>query len=50
MEEKAYKTMGTVGAGSIALGIVMIVAGVVAGVLTVIGGARLLKNKKELTF
>lgn len=50
MEEKAYKAMGTVGAGSIVLGVVMVVTGIAAGILTIIGGARLLKNKKELTF
>lgn len=50
MVEKAYKTMRTVGAGSIALGIIMIVAGVVSGVLTIVGGVRLLKNKQDLTF
>ena len=50
MVEKAYKTMRSVGAGNIALGIIMIVAGVTAGVLTIIGGARLLNKKQELTF
>lgn len=50
MVEKAYKTMKTVGAGNVALGIIMIVTGVAAGVLTIIGGVRLLKNKQDLTF
>ncbi len=48
--EKAYKTMRSAGAGSIALGIVMVVAGVVTGILAIINGARLLKNKNGLIF
>ena len=49
MVEKAYRSMKTVGAGNIALGIIMAVVGVTAGILTIIGGARLLRNKQELT-
>ena len=48
--DKAYKTMSTAGAGSIVLGIIMIVTGVAAGIITIINGARLLKNKNEITF
>lgn len=48
--EKTYRTMKIVGAGNIALGIIMAVVGVTAGVITIIGGARLLKGKEELTF
>lgn len=48
--EKAYKTMTSSGAANIAVGIVVIVAGVAAGVLTIINGARLLKNRNEIIF
>ena len=48
--EKIYKTMTTVGAGNIVLGVIMIVTGIAAGVITIVGGARLLKNKSGLTF
>ncbi len=48
--EKAYRTMQSAGAGNIALGIIMIVAGVTAGILAIVNGARLLKNKREITF
>ena len=48
--EKAYKTMQQTGAGNIALGIVMIVSGVTVGILAIISGARLLKNKSGITF
>lgn len=50
MVEKAYKSMRNVGAASIAVGIVVLTVGIVAGVLSIVGGARLLKNKQELTF
>ena len=49
MNEKIYKTMTTVGAGNIVLGVIMIVTGIAAGVITIVGGARLLKNKSGLT-
>lgn len=48
--ERAYKTMSRVGAGNIAIGIVMIVTGVAAGIVAIISGANLLKRKSELTF
>ena len=42
--------MGITGAASIAIGIVIIVIGVVAGTLSIVSGAKLLKNKKGLIF
>lgn len=48
--EKAYRTMQSAGAGSIALGIAVVVIGLAAGILAIVNGARLLKNKKEITF
>lgn len=50
MEEKAYKVMNGAGAGSIALGIIMLVAGVVCGVLSIINGARLNHHKSDIIF
>ncbi len=48
--EKIYKTMGNAGACDLALGIVILVAGITAGVLMIVNGARLLKGKSELLF
>lgn len=48
--EKAYKTMQGAGIGNIIVGIVIAVVGVAAGVVTIINGARLLKNKNRITF
>lgn len=50
MSEKAYKTMTNTGAGSLALGIILLVTGLAAGILMVINGARLLKSRSELIF
>lgn len=48
--ERVYKTMRNVGAGSIALGIVILVAGLIAGILSIVNGALLLKRKNDITF
>ncbi len=50
MNEKTYKTMKSTGAGSIAIGIVVLIGGVVCGVLAIINGARLLRKKSEIIF
>ena len=50
MNEKAYKTMSGVGAGNLALGIIILVVGIASGILMIVNGARLLKNKSDLTF
>lgn len=50
MNEKTYKTMSTVGSGNIALGIVVLVTGLAAGILMIVNGARLLKRKSEIMF
>lgn len=50
MNEKTYKTMGVTGGSSIAIGIVMIVVGVAAGIIAIVNGARLLNERKGLTF
>ena len=48
--ERAYLAMKNSGAGSIAIGIVHIVVGVTAGVLSIVSGANLLRHKREITF
>ena len=48
MNEKAYKAMGLAGAAGIAVGIVVTVVGIAAGVISIISGARLLKEKKGI--
>lgn len=48
--ERVYLTMRNTGAANIAVGIIMIVVGLSAGILTIITGANLLKRKSELNF
>ena len=50
MNEKAYKTMSRSGAGALTVGIIMMVAGLVCGIIAVVSGARLLHDKKETGF
>ena len=47
MDEKVYKTMGSAGASSLAVGICVLAGG---GILLIVNGARLLKNKSRLIF
>ncbi len=50
MNEKAYKSMNTVGAWSIAFGVINIVVGLAIGIGAVIAGAKLIKDKSNITF
>lgn len=50
MGEKAYKSMSRVGALNIVVGIIVLVLGVASGVLLIVGGGRLNKNKSEIMF
>lgn len=50
MNEKVYKTMSKTGAGGIVLGIIVLVMGLVAGILMIVGGGRLLKSKSQIMF
>lgn len=50
MEEKVYKTMGSAGAANIAVGICVLVCGIVSGILLLVHGGRLLKNKDKVVF
>ena len=48
--EKVYKTMRNTGAGSIALGVIILVYGLIIGILSIVNGALLLKRKNDITF
>ncbi len=50
MEEKVYKTMRGTGAWNIVIGIVVMVIGVAAGVMLIVGGAKLLADKRKILF
>lgn len=48
MSEKVYKTMGSAGAASLVVGMVVLVSGIVSGILMIVHGARLLGNRKNV--
>ena len=50
MNEKGFKTMSIAGVANVAMGIVLIVVGLATGVVAIVSGARLIKDKKGLTF
>jgi hypothetical protein len=50
MVEKAYKSMNRIGALNISVGIVVLVIGIVSGILLIVGGGNLHKNKSEIMF
>lgn len=50
MKEKIYKTMGRSGAWNIAIGVVLIVVGLAAGVISILNGAKLIKDKAGIIF
>lgn len=50
MNEKAYKSMSFAGAAGVAIGIIILVTGVATGIVAIVSGAKLLKDKRGLTF
>lgn len=50
MNEKIYKSMTFAGVSNIVVGVIVAVVGVATGIITIISGSRLLKEKKKLTF
>lgn len=50
MDEKIYRTMGSTGASNLVVGICVLIGGVAAGILLIVNGARLLKNKSKIIF
>ncbi|MDO4523633.1 MAG: hypothetical protein Q4B57_10910 [Eubacteriales bacterium] len=47
-QEKMYHSISRIGAGNIALGVLVLVTGVVTGVLAIVNGARLLASRKNI--
>lgn len=50
MNEKLYKSLGRIGSANIAIGICVLVSGLVSGILLIINGGRLLKKKSDMLF
>ena len=50
MEEKIYHSMGRIGGATITMGIISIICGVTVGILSIVFGAKLLKDKSHILF
>ncbi len=50
MNEKLYKAVGSVGAANLAIGICVLIGGIVSGILLIVNGGRLLKHRSQITF
>ncbi len=50
MNEKLYKAVGSVGAANLAIGICVLIGGIVSGILLIVNGGRLLKHRAQITF
>lgn len=48
MNEKVYRTMNTTAVYSLVLGICVLTTGLVSGVLLIISGSKLLKQKSKI--
>lgn len=48
MNEKIYHSMTLTGACDIAVGIIVLAVGITTGILTLVNGARILKNRKNI--
>ena len=50
MNEKIFKGLSHIGASGIVIGIIMIVVGLTAGILSIVAGANALTLKKNILF
>lgn len=50
MNEKSYKAVKAIGGGNIALGVIVLLTGIVSGILLIVNGGRLLKAKSDRLF
>lgn len=48
--ERLYRAVSRGGAGSLVMGIIVLTVGVATGVMMIINGASLLKQKSQITF
>lgn len=50
MEERVYKVMGGTGAANIAVGVIIMVTGIVTGTLLLVSGAKLFNARNKILF
>ncbi|SFG42736.1 hypothetical protein SAMN04487761_11829 [Lachnospiraceae bacterium C7] len=50
MEEKIYKSLGRSGGANIAIGVIILICGLVCGIINIVNGAKLIKDRSNITF
>lgn len=50
MNEKIYHTMTKSGVASLVVGLLVMVTGIISGIILIVHGGMLLKDKKDITF
>lgn len=50
MNENIYKSMSHVGIANLAIGICILLGGAAAGILLIVSGAKLIRDKMKITF
>lgn len=50
MKQKTSKKLAAAGAGGIAVGVIILISGVVCGILSIVNGAIVLGSRKDLEF
>lgn len=48
MKLKSYRKLAVAGAGGIAVGVIILIAGIVCGILSIVNGALTLGTRREL--
>lgn len=48
MKQKTCKKLAVAGAGGIAVGVIILISGIVCGILTIVNGAIVLGSRKDL--
>ena len=48
--EKNYKKLSAIGGGIIAIGVIVLITGIVSGIMMIVNGGRILKAKRDMMF
>ena len=48
--EKNYKKLSAIGGGNIAIGVIVLITGIVSGIIMIVNGGRILKAKRDMMF
>lgn len=48
--EKTYKKLSAIGGGNIAIGVIVLITGIVSGIIMIVNGGRILIAKRDMMF